>query len=435
MVNAAFPGDGELVGAVVSQKFRLARFIGSGGMGVVYEAQPLAGGPSVAIKMLRAEYLDDVDVLTRFVDEGHMCQRLSHTNIARVFEVGHAEDTTPYLVMEYLDGIPLASYTQNGGKVPLLQSATIVQGLLQGLSMAHAQGIVHRDLKPENVILARDPNGKFTPKILDFGIAKVMDQAGGMGNKTRTGVLLGTPAYMSPEQIKSTKDCDGRSDLWSVGVMLYEMLAGRSAFPAPTAFARLGAVLNTTPPPLETLDPTLARISPFVQRAMAKDRTQRFQTAVEMGRGLAEAMGETEARRDEALSRLPEMPAMMSQVAPPRMAVAAMPAHPSLAGPPLQQHVTPPGGAHGPSGTLASSPASPRVTEPPPPPPVHIQSLAKQGETLPSNDLPILDPVASGVPRVGGGHAGGVRGWLVAVIGVSALAVGFGLGFAVRGLI
>ena len=154
-----------------------------------------------------------------------------------------------------------------------------------------------------------------------------------------------------------------------------------------------------------------------------------------MGRGLAEAMGETEARRDEALSRLPEMPAMMSQVAPPRMAVAAMPAHPSLAGPPLQQHVTPPGGAHGPSGTLASSPASPRVTEPPPPPPVHIQSLAKQGETLPSNDFPILDPVASGVPRVGGGHAGGVRGWLVAVIGVSALAVGFGLGFAVRGLI
>jgi len=431
-VTAAFPGDGELVGAILSQKYRLVRFVGSGGMGIVYEAHPIAGGPPVAVKMLRQEYLDDVEVLTRFADEGHMCQRLQHPNIVRVFEVGHAEDTTPYLVMELLDGIPLASYTHNGGRVPLMQSATIVQGLLQGLSMAHAQGIVHRDLKPENVILARDPNGKFTPKILDFGIAKVMDQAGGMGQKTRTGVLLGTPAYMSPEQIKSAKDCDGRSDLWSVGVMLYEMLSGRSAFPAPTAYARLGAVLNTSPPPLDTLDPQLARISPFVQKAMAKDRNLRFQTAQEMGRSLAEAMGETEARREDALSRLPEMPAMMSQHAP-HLGMHAVP-QVSL---PMPHHTTadrftptPADSRLGPSGTLASSPASPRITEPPAPPVVQIQ-VSRPGETLPSNDLPILDPVSSGVPRVGGG---GVPAWAVALVAAVALGGGFGLGYFVRGL-
>jgi serine/threonine protein kinase len=435
-VNAAFPGDGELVGAILSQKYKLSRFIGSGGMGIVYEAQPVAGGPALAVKMLRQEYLEDVEVLTRFADEGMLCQRLQHPNVARVFEVGHAEDTTPYLVMELLDGIPLSSYTHNGGRVPLLQAATVVQGILQGLGMAHAQGIVHRDLKPENVVLAREPSGKFTPKILDFGIAKVMDQAGGMGQKTRTGVLLGTPAYMSPEQIKNAKDCDGRSDLWSVGVMLYEMLSGRSAFPAPTAYAVLGAVLNTTPPPLESVDPALAKVSAFMQKAMQKDRALRFQTAQEMARGLAMAMGEVEGPREEALSRLPEMPAMMSGPGPrmaigmptpmPPSAIAGSMNHPShLAMTPMPMDGRP---SVGPSGTLAS-PASPRVSEPPAPPSVVVASPARPGETLPSNDLPVLDPVASGVPRIGGG----VPGWVVGAVAVLALAIGFVLGYLARG--
>ncbi|MBK8215007.1 MAG: serine/threonine protein kinase [Myxococcales bacterium] len=426
-MTAAFPGDGELVGAIVSQKLRLVRFIGSGGMGIVYEAQPLAGGSPVAVKMLRAEYLDDVEVLTRFVDEGHLCQRLQHPNIARVFEVGHAEDTTPYLVMELCDGIPLASYTENGGRVPLVQAATIVQGILQGLSAAHAQGVVHRDLKPENVILAREPNGKYTPKILDFGIAKVMDQAGGMGKKTATGVLLGTPAYMSPEQIRSAKDCDARSDLWSVGVMLYEMLTGRSAFPAPTAFARLGAVLNTTPPPVESIDPQLARVSAFMQRAMAKDRNLRFQSAQEMGRVLAEAMGEGEGRQ-EALSRLPDMPAFMSQQAPPVVPSIVMSrAHSPKATTADSFQLGPDGRVLGPSGTLASSPPSPRVSEPPSPPVVQV--VAAQGGTLPSNDLPVLEPVASGVASV----RGGVPVWVVVLVGLAGVAVGLGLGFVLFG--
>jgi eukaryotic-like serine/threonine-protein kinase len=421
---AVFPGDGELVGAILSEKYRLVRFIGAGGMGVVYEAAPVAGGPAVAIKMLRAEYLDDLDVLTRFADEGHMCQRLRHPNVVQVFEVGHAEDTTPYLVMELLQGIPLASYTNNGGRVPLLQAATIMQGILQGLGMAHAQGIVHRDLKPENVVLARDASGKFTPKILDFGIAKVMEQAGGMGQRTRTGVLLGTPAYMSPEQIKSAKDCDARSDLWSAGVMFYEMLTGRSAFPAPTAYARLGAVLNTVPPPVESIDPQLQRVAGFVARAMHKDRNQRFQTAHEMGRALAQAMGDDGGGRDDALSRLPEMPMMASAVHPKLPPQGFADVATGQGDRTVADRFTPPSGrvSVGPSGTLASG-ASPRVTEPPPEARVEVAAPPRvPGKTLPStDDVPLTGPRPSGVPA-----------WAVALVAAACLALGLVVGFLLR---
>src|SRR6185312_9355986 len=148
-------------------------------------------------------------------------------------------------------------------------------------------------------------------KVLDFGIAKVMDAAGGMGSRTRTGMLLGTPAYMSPEQIKNARDVDARADLWSAGVMFYEMLTGRVAFPAPTEFARLAAVLSTEPEPIERSDPALASLSPFVTRALAKAREDRFPTALEMARALVAAAPQAAARpgdgRGHALSRLPEV--------------------------------------------------------------------------------------------------------------------------------
>jgi eukaryotic-like serine/threonine-protein kinase len=285
----------DLTGAILSRRFRLVRLIGTGGMGSVYEAQTVddgATGPrTVAIKILAVDWLADDEIKARFLDEGRMCQRLIHPNIVRVFEAAEAEDGSPYIVMERLEGVPLSAYTRSGVRVPMTQAAPILQGILAGLGAAHAQGVVHRDLKPENVFLAREPNGSFCAKILDFGIAKVMDVAGGMGQKTKTGALLGTPAYMSPEQIKNAKDVDARSDLWSAGVMLYEMLTGRIAFPAPTEYARLAAVLNATPPPLEHVDPSLTRLSAFVQLSMQKDRAQRFGSALEMARALAAAIG------------------------------------------------------------------------------------------------------------------------------------------------
>jgi serine/threonine protein kinase len=418
-VTAANAPQADLVGAILSQKYPLKRLIGTGGMGAVYESQSPEDGKPLAIKVLAIDYVTDTDIKNRFIEEGHTCQRLIHPNIVRVFDVGTAEDGTPYIVMELLDGVPLSAYTRSGGRVPLAQAGIILQGILAGLGAAHAQGIVHRDLKPENVFLAREPGGAFSAKILDFGIAKVMDAAGGMGNKTRTGVLLGTPAYMSPEQIKNAKDVDARADLWSAGVMLYEMLTGRVAFPAPTEYARLAAVLNTSPPPLEAVDPQLSRLSSFVQLAMQKDRAQRFQTGLEMARALSAALG-AEGNPPAAglpLSRLPEVPSMfapmhssgaIAQGSPPTIHQAAPMT--SASQPPPEMNV-------GPGGTLAS-PHGRSVTEPPP---QIIMVGASQG-TLPSENLPMFSAHGS-VRR-------GVAPWLVIVLVIGALVAGFLLGFA-----
>jgi serine/threonine protein kinase len=423
-VTAAPSPQADLVGAILSRKYSLQRLIGTGGMGAVYESKVVppeaSDGKPVAIKVLAIDFVTESDIKNRFIEEGRMCQRLIHPNIVRVFDVGTAEDGTPYIVMELLDGVPLSAYTRSGGRVPLAQAGIILQGILAGLGAAHAQAIVHRDLKPENVFLAREPNGAFSAKILDFGIAKVMDAAGGMGNKTRTGVLLGTPAYMSPEQIKNAKDVDARADLWSAGVMLYEMLTGRVAFPAPTEYARLAAVLNTSPPPLEAVDPQLSRLSSFVQLAMQKDRGQRFQSALEMARALSAALGAEGAAPAGGLplSRLPDVPSMFVPMrssgpgasTPPPMTMGSMPPMTSASQPPVELNV-------GPGGTLAS-PHGRSVTEPPP----QVVMVGASHGTLPSENLPMFS--AHGLSRRG------VVPWLVIVLVVGALVAGFLLGYA-----
>lgn len=421
------PAQRSLVGAVLSRRYRLTRKIGDGGMGEVYAADALDGSATqkLAVKILLPEFLGEPTVLSRFLDEARTSQRLIHPNIVRVFECLTAEDGSPYIVMELLEGVPLSAYTQNGGRVPMTQAVPILQGILAGLAAAHAQSIVHRDLKPENVFLTRDAHGQFHVKVLDFGIAKVMDVAGGMGNKTRTGMLLGTPAYMSPEQIKSAKDVDVRADLWSAGVMFYEMLTGRVAFPAPTEYARLAAVLSTLPPPVEVVDPLLAPLAGFMKKALEKDREQRFQSALEMSRALTAATSGADAAaasRVEGLplSRLPDVPSLFapSVAQPPMTAAATMPqpAPDTMNRIPLKA----------PGGTLTSPGPASAVSDPQP----HVIVVAASGghaagETLPSKDLPMLPARGSMPPR-----AGVAPGVVVALV-VGALFAGALIGFAV----
>ncbi len=275
-----------LIGAVLARRFRLVAPLGQGGMGLVYEADALAPpGGRVAIKMLRAEHLADAQVRMRFIDEGRACMRLVHPNVIRVFEAGEAEDGTPFIVMERLEGQALSAIAPLGHPLAPARAVAITQQVLAGLAAAHAQSVVHRDLKPENVFVVRT-----TPesvKILDFGIAKVMDAAGGMGTRTRTGMLLGTPAFMSPEQARSARDADHRSDLWSVAVMLYEILTGKQAFVAPTEFARLSEIMTADPAPPSAASPALAPFDAFFRRALQKERAHRFQSAQEMSHALA----------------------------------------------------------------------------------------------------------------------------------------------------
>ena len=413
MTAAPSSPQADLIGAILSRKYPLKRLIGTGGMGAVYESQSPEDGKPLAIKVLAIDYLTDTDIKNRFVEEGLTCQRLIHPNIVRVFDVGTAEDGTPYIVMELLDGVPLSAYTRSGGRVPLAQAGIILQGILAGLGAAHAQAIVHRDLKPENVFLAREPNGAFSAKILDFGIAKVMDAAGGMGNKTRTGVLLGTPAYMSPEQIKNAKDVDARADLWSAGVMLYEMLTGRVAFPAPTEYARLAAVINTEPEPVERVDPALEPLAPFIARALRKDREERFGSALEMARALMALDPHGVAGADGGgAGPLSRLPAVASMFAPQGVGVPATA--------PLGAGQTTDAG-RGAGGTLASATPSRPVTDPPPR--VVVAPPQSVGGTLPSSNLPVIEHDSAVDRRV--------ALWLVALLVAGALLAGFALGWSV----
>jgi serine/threonine protein kinase len=416
-----------LVGTVLARRWKVLRRLGEGGMGEVFAAEAVDGqGPEtsksgaarVALKVLRPEFVGDGHVRSRFLDEARMCMRLVHPNIVRVLECAQADDGTPFLVMELLDGVPLGAYTQNGGRVPLAQAVPILQGILAGLAAAHALGIVHRDLKPDNVLLTREAGGTFVVKVLDFGIAKVMDVAGGMGFRTRTGMLLGTPAYMSPEQAKSARDVDQRADLWSAGVLFYEMLTGTLAFPAPTEFARLAALMSLEPEPIERIDPALAPLAPFIARALKKDRNERFASAHEMAHGLAAAVPHLGVRPSAAprpLNRLPDVASILvlspppGSLTPPAAASAGSPTAPAVALP-----------ARPPGDTLASL-AGPTVTEAPLLVEVMSGSTSPLGETLPSTGA----KAHSYAPR-----GRGVAPVLVVVLVVGALIAGFLLGWA-----
>jgi serine/threonine-protein kinase len=279
-------GPEKLVGAVLNGTWRLQRVLGEGGMGAVFEAEGTHGEGRRAIKLLHREFITEDAILQRFSAEAAAARSLQHPNVAQVEGCATAENGTPYIVMELLEGCSLGTYIEQAQALPPPQAVQIVEGMLRALTLAHARGIVHRDIKPDNVFLTQDASGAFVAKILDFGIAKVMDLAGGMGQKTRTGVLLGTPGYMSPEQIKNSKAVDARSDLWSVGVILYELLSGRSPFPADNEFARLTSVLTEEITPIAQVSPHLAAWGPFFQRALAKDAARRFQSAEEMGQSM-----------------------------------------------------------------------------------------------------------------------------------------------------
>lgn len=255
--------------------------VGAGGLGVVYEAVPLAGEGRFAVKLLRRELCAEPAVVARFLDEAQASARVDHPGVLRAIAHGRAEDGTPYLVMPLLEGESLSAL-MNRGPVAVPQATGIVLAILDALGAAHAAGVVHRDLKPDNVYLARTATGGQAVRLLDFGLARVVDAAGGLARRTRTGVLLGTPGYMSPEQMQNAKTADSRADLWSVGVMFFEMLAGSRAYSADNEFERMSKVLIEPPPVLSVIAPEYAHFDPFFARALAREPSRRFADAAEM---------------------------------------------------------------------------------------------------------------------------------------------------------
>ncbi|MCC6521932.1 MAG: protein kinase [Polyangiaceae bacterium] len=280
-------GSGDAVGAVLNGTWRLRSLIGEGGLAAVYEAEGLQGQGLRAIKLLHLQFQSSPAVVDRFYNEAKAVYALRHPHIAGVEAYAYAEDGSPYIVMELLRGMSVEEFLARHQPMPLPQAITAMRGVLSALGAAHAHNIVHRDLKPANLFLVqRGPDEPPFAKVLDFGIAKVIDLAGGMGSKTRTGALLGTPGYMSPEQVRDSKAVDARTDLWSAAVVFYELLTCQHPFGSADHLARMVAVLKDKPRPIAEVAPEHAPLQPFFDRGLARDPAQRFQSADEMDAAL-----------------------------------------------------------------------------------------------------------------------------------------------------
>jgi serine/threonine-protein kinase len=277
------------IGTVVD-KYTIVRILGRGGMGTVYEARHSRLARRVAIKFLLPDFAANREVLRRFENEAKAAGGLEHPNLAAVTDFGRADDGSPYLVMEFLEGEDCAKLLSRQGSLAASRAANIVVQACRGLAVAHKATIVHRDLKPENLFVTDAGDGSDLIKVLDFGIAKL--KVADAGVATGTGATFGTAYYMSPEQARGAGEVDPRTDVWSMGVVLYEMLAGRKPFLGEQFLEVIHQILSFEPPPLATLRPDLPpRLVAVVESAMKKDLGQRLPSVVALAEALAPFVG------------------------------------------------------------------------------------------------------------------------------------------------
>jgi serine/threonine-protein kinase len=273
-----------LAGEVVGDRYRLVHEIGRGGMGVVWVAHSLVLGVDVALKLIRASAASSA-LSSRMAREAHAAARLGHPALVRVFDFGWTRHGDPYLVMELVQGETLAAMLKREARVPAIRAVQTLLPIVDGLRMAHDKGIVHRDIKPDNVFLAADALGRRQPKLLDFGIAKVDKQVD--GRLTQVGAVLGSPDYMSPEQALGLDDIDERTDIWSLCVVLYEVVTGTVPFQKPNYNALMHAIINEDPTSSVERGAGDKSLWQIIQRGLRKQREDRFQSATELGEAMA----------------------------------------------------------------------------------------------------------------------------------------------------
>ncbi len=288
---------------LVAGKYRLQRLLGRGGMGSVWEGVHVSLGTRVAVKFIEAEYADSPEARARFVNEARAAATLQSKHVVQVYDHGLMPDGRPYIVMEFLAGEPLDVRLDRLGRLAAADTVRIVQQVARALGKAHRAGIVHRDLKPENVFLVWDDEEQTdVAKVVDFGIAKFTSPSMGVSSSTRTGSVLGTPYYMSPEQARGLRTVDYRTDLWALGVIAYRCLVGALPFTG-EAVGDLLVKICTGPLPVPTqLVPELpATFDAWFHRALAREPEGRFQSAQELTEALVVALG---APRQEQISAL-----------------------------------------------------------------------------------------------------------------------------------
>jgi len=277
--NAEPGGGGRMLqaGDVLADRYEIVKLLGEGGMGAVYRARDRELDRLVAVKVIRPELARNAQILQRFKQELILARQVTHRNIIRIFDLGSAQGTR-FITMEYIEGEDLSGVVARRGKLPSEEAAGIIVQVANGLQAAHSEGVVHRDLKPQNIML--DPQGKAL--VMDFGIARSMDG----GNMTRTGALMGTPTYMSPEQAQGQK-VDARSDLYTLGIIFYELLTGSPPFEADNPMATLVRRIQEKPkPPVEIEPSTPKPVNDMVLKMLATLPADRFQTAAEVVQAL-----------------------------------------------------------------------------------------------------------------------------------------------------
>lgn len=284
---------------IVDGTYEILGPLGAGGMGEVFEARHKVTGRHVALKLLRAENATKDDARRRFVREAQAIGRLDHPHVVEILDAGiDGASGAPFLVQTLLRGPSLRELVQVSPRMDPVLAVRLVAPVLRGLAAAHAAGIVHRDMKPTNVILSRrdgDAPGEVVPKIIDFGISKLHEQGDTpdpVSTITRSGVVVGTAAYMAPEQAEGRDDVDGRVDVWALGVMLYEMIVGRRPFEAPSTATLLLRIISHDPVPVAVARPEVpAAIGELVMRALQRDPAARWPTAAAMLAACEEALG------------------------------------------------------------------------------------------------------------------------------------------------
>jgi tRNA A-37 threonylcarbamoyl transferase component Bud32 len=287
------PGAGkfdQLVGATLADRYEIIRRIGEGGMGAVYEARHSIIGKRVAIKVLLEKFLENEELIARLLQEARLASSIGHQNIVDVTDFGTTRDGRAFVVMEFLEGEPLSELIMRDAPLPVERSLSIVRQVASALGAAHAKDIVHRDVKPENVYLVRRGDQDFV-KVVDFGVSKAVrsrEEAGSEWQRlTRTGAVLGTPLFMSPEQAAGAEDIDHRADIWATALILYECLTGELPFRGTNYLGVVAQIQNKEVPPPSALRPELGippAVDRVVMRGLEKDRSRRYQQMAQLER-------------------------------------------------------------------------------------------------------------------------------------------------------
>jgi serine/threonine-protein kinase len=277
------------VGEILAGKYRVEKVLGQGGMGVVVQAMHQQLDERVAVKFLLPEYAQHPEASTRFLREARAAVKIKSEHVARVIDVGTLETGAPFMVMEYLQGRDLSEVLSSKSKLPPEEAVEYVLQACEAIAEAHAAGIVHRDLKPANLFLTQRADGSQIIKVLDFGISKVTrtGESGPDMSLTKTSTMMGSPLYMSPEQMRSSRDVDARSDLWSIGAILYETLSGRTPFEGESLPELCAKILTDEPAPLTTVAPEIApELDTAVRKCLAKNADDRYPSVAELAMAL-----------------------------------------------------------------------------------------------------------------------------------------------------